>query len=192
MRNNGGERSLLVSARLILKFNQMVSFKSRIGIAFALALSALCATAALAQLIGKSPEHALAKAPPVEYLYPEQVHVAAGKPAVVALHFRVVEGMHINSHAPHDDFLIPTTFSIPAGEDVRLLSANYPAGSDISLPSAPQMKINVYSGEFALQTHIVALPGNHLVKGVLHFQACNETQCLPPQTLTTAFDVIAR
>lgn len=170
----------------------MASLKNRIGIAIAVALSAGGATVALAQFIGKSPDHALAKTPPVEYLYPEQVHVAAGKPAAVSLHFRVVEGMHINSHKPHDDFLIPTTFSIPAGEDVRLVSANYPSGSDISLPSAPQMKINVYSGEFALETRIVASRGNHLVKGVLHFQACNETQCLPPQSITTAVDVVAK
>jgi hypothetical protein len=100
--------------------------------------------------------------------------------------------MHINSHAPHDDFLIPTTFSIPPGAGVQLGSANYPVGTDISLPSAPKMKINVYSGEFTINTHMLATPGNHLIKGVLHFQACNETQCLPPQTISAAIDVIAK
>jgi len=147
---------------------------------------------ALAQFIGNSPGHSLQKGPPVRFVYPEQVHVTAGKPAEVVLHFRVTEGMHVNSHTPREDFLIPTTFSIPTGEGVRLESASYPAGSDISLPSAPKMKINVYSDEFTVETRMVAAPGNHLVRGVLHFQACNETQCLPPQTITAAVDVVAK
>ena len=100
--------------------------------------------------------------------------------------------MHVNSHTPREDFLIPTTFSIPAGEGVRLESASYPMGSDISLPSAPKMKISVYSDEFTVEARMMAAPGNHLVKGVLHFQACNETQCLPPQTITAAVDVVAK
>lgn len=148
--------------------------------------------AAAGQFIGNSPDRVLPKTPPVAYLYPQQVHVAAGKPAAVALHFRVVDGMHINSHTPHDEFLIPTTFSIPAGDGVRLEATNYPEGSDISLPSAPRMKLNVYTGEFTLETRVVASLGNHLVKGKLHFQACNETQCLPPQTITAPVDVVAR
>lgn len=166
--------------------------KSGIGMAVAMALSAGCVATALGQFIGNSPSHALPKAPPVQFEYPEQVHLPAGKASIVALHFRVVEGMHINSHTPHEEFLIPTTFSIPTGQGVRLASEHYPAGSDISLPSNPTMKLNVYSGEFAVEARMVATAGNHLVNGTLHFQACNETQCLPPQTITAAIDVIAK
>jgi Thiol:disulfide interchange protein DsbD, N-terminal len=166
--------------------------KTSVGIGIAIILAAGMCLAAAGQFIGNSPGRLQAKAPPVAYLYPQQVHVAAGKPVAVALHFRVVDGMHINSHTPHDDFLIPTTFSIPAGEGVRLEKTNYPAGSDISLPSAPKMKLNVYSGEFTLETRVVASAGNHLVKGTLHFQACNETQCLPPQTIMAAVDVVGK
>ncbi len=170
----------------------MGRLKSSIGAGIATVVTAGMCVAASGQFIGNSPDRRLPKTPPVQFVYPEQVHVAAGKPANVDLHFRVLSGMHINSHTPHDDFLIPTTFSLPAGEGVRLESASYPAGSDISLPSAPKMKINVYTGDFTLDTRMVASPGNHLLKGVLHFQACNETQCLPPQMITAAMDVIAK
>ena len=61
-----------------------------------------------------------AKGGAVEFLYPEQVTVDAGKPAVVKLHFRVAEGMHINSHVPKDEFLIPTTLEFPDGTGVKL------------------------------------------------------------------------
>lgn len=155
-------------------------------------LAAGLAVAAQGQFIGKTPQPAPHKALPVEYMYPEQVHLPAGKPAAVALHFRVVEGMHINSHSPHDSFLIPATFSIPADEGVRLEAVSFQPGSDISLPSAPKMKINVYTGEFTVNARMVAARGNHLVQGKLHFQACNETQCLPPQTITAAIDVVAK
>lgn len=170
----------------------MVGMKGRIGIAAAMVLMGGIAALACAQFIGNTPERRLQKSPPVQFLYPEQVHLPAGKASDVALHFRVVAGMHINSHTPHDDYLIPTTFSISSGDGVRLESANYPAGSDIALPSAPKMKINVYSGAFTVETRVMAAPGNHLVRGVLHFQACNETQCLPPQTITAAVDVVAQ
>ena len=170
----------------------MVGWKRTIGIGGGAVVAAMCGAAAFGQFIGNSPDRALSKAPPVAYVYPEQVHVAAGKSVAVALHFRVVDGMHINSHTPHDEFLIPTTLSIPAGEGVRLDSTNYPAGNDISLPSAPQTKLNVYTGEFTLETHMVASRGKHLVKGKLHFQACNLSQCLPPQTITAAVDVVGK
>ena len=39
----------------------------------------------------------------VEYLYPEQVTVSAGKPSAVALHFRIQKDLHINSHTPRAD-----------------------------------------------------------------------------------------
>src|SRR5579863_9548996 len=66
----------------------------------------------------------------VEYLFPEQVTLAAGKASDVELHFRVAPGLHINSHAPKDEFLIPTTFSVPEDAGVRLEVTDYPAGEE--------------------------------------------------------------
>jgi len=128
----------------------------------------------------------------VEYMYPEQVTVTAGKASEVTLHFRVAEGLHINSNKPKDDFLIPTTFSIPDGIGVRLENAAYPAGKDFTLASDPGNKLSVYVDEFAIQTRIVAEPGNHLVEAKLHFQACDKNICLPPKTIPVAIDVIGK
>lgn len=128
----------------------------------------------------------------VEYLYPEQVTLPAGKASAVELHFRIARGLHINSHTPSGDFLIPTTFSIPAGAGARLAGASYPAGVNITLPADPKTKLNVYTGEFAIQTRLVASAGNHLVQGKLRYQACDQTQCMPPKTITVAVDVIGK
>jgi len=134
----------------------------------------------------------LVKADAVTYLFPEQVSVAAGKPSQVALHFRIAQGLHINSNKPSDDFLIPTEFSIPDGAGVRLASATYPAGTVIALPIDPTTKLSVYTGEFIIQARIVATAGNHLVQGKLHYQACDNNQCMPPKTITVAIDVISK
>ena len=128
----------------------------------------------------------------VEFLYPEQVSVAAGKPSDVTLHFRVAEGMHINSHAPKEEFLIATTFSIPEATGVKLEDATYPAGKDFTLPSDPGNKLSVYTEEFIIQARIVAPAGNHLVEAKLRFQACDKSVCLPPRTIPVAIDVIGK
>ncbi len=73
-----------------------------------------------------SSSRSILKGAAVEYLYPEQVSVPAGKASSVEMHFRVAEGLHINSHTPSQDYLIPTTLLIPEASGVRLEDASYP------------------------------------------------------------------
>jgi len=159
-----------------------VELRFAVSSAFALALS----------VAAQSPARSIVKPAEVEFLYPEQVTVPAGQPTKLALHFRVGEGLHINSHTPHEDFLIPTAFSIPDSSGVRLETANYPPGTDITLPFDPNEKLSVYVGEFVLDTRIVAGKGDHLVEAKLHYQACNNTSCMPPRTVTVAIDVVGK
>ncbi len=128
----------------------------------------------------------------VQYLYPEQVTLAAGKPQSVTLHFRIAPGLHINSHTPSDQFLIPTVLSLPANAGVSLAAAHYPDGVEYILPADPSTKLNVYTGDFAIEARLLATPGDHLVQAHLRFQACDENACMPPRTITAAIDVIAR
>jgi hypothetical protein len=152
-----------------------------------LALGAL-----MAQGQADSAARSLVNGAAVEYLFPEQVTVTAGKASDVELHFRIAEGMHINSHAPKDDFLIPTTFSIPDGAGVRLDGVTYPDGKEFTLPLDPENKLSVYTADFVLQARIVAEPGNHLVEAKLRYQACDKSVCLPPKTIPVAIDVIGK
>ena len=137
-----------------------------------------------------SPHPSVLKAQAVEYLYPEQVSVPPGKPSLVALHFRIKQNLHINSHTPRAEYLIPTALSIPEASGVKLAGAIYPTGTDFTLPADPDQKLSVYTGDFAIQAKIVSTPGNHLVEAKLRYQACDQTQCLPPKTITVPIDVI--
>jgi hypothetical protein len=167
----------------------MPGLKTGVRVAAALTLGL---AAVLAQGQSDLPGRSILKGAAVEYLFPEQVTVAAGKPTFIALHFRIAPGLHINSHTPKDEFLIPTVLSIPEGAGVRLLEASYPAGTEFTLPLDPKTKLSVYTGEFVIQARIAAEPGNHLVEAKLRFQACDKNQCLPPKTIPVAIDVIGR
>ena len=140
----------------------------------------------------ESPHRSITKTEAVEYLYPEQVTVTAGKASPVTLHFRIRQDLHINSHTPKDSYLIPTVFSIPEDSGVRLEGATYPAGSEFTIPIYPSTKLSVYTGEFAIRARIVATPGNHLVEAKLRYQACDQSVCLPPKTITVPIDVIGK
>jgi hypothetical protein len=158
----------------------------RLGAVSVLALAALSAHAQ-----APAPGRSIVKAEAVEYLFPEQITVPAGKASPVALHFRVASGLHINAHVPSQDYLIPTVFSIPENSGVHLDAASYPAGADLTLP-LDNSKLSVYTGDFTIDARIVAAPGNHLVEAKLHYQACNLSACLPPKTITVAIDVIGK
>lgn len=161
------------------------------GMAVAVLGMALAAQGQFISKAGASNSTAAAK-DPVHYLFPEQVELPSGKATTVELHFRIAPGLHVNSHHPSDEFLIPTTFTIPDGAGVKLASAEYPAGTNMRLPAEPTTPLNVYTGDFAIATRMVASRGNHLVQGKLRFQACDEMQCMPPKTINVAIDIIGK
>ena len=122
-----------------------------------------------------------------------QVTVAAGKPQSIKLRFRVSNGFHINSNVPHSVYLIPTKLSLSPPTDIGIGKIIYPPGKDIALPFAPDEKLNVYSGEFAIGANVssvrTATPGQYKVHGELSYQACNDRACFPPKKLPVSFDV---
>ena len=138
------------------------------------------------------PGRSILKRAAVEYLYPEQIALTAGKVSTVVLHFRIAAGLHINSHAPKDEFLIPTTLTIPEVSGVRLEEAKYPAGVDFTMPADPGTRLNVYTGEFVIEARVVAAAGDHLVEAKLRYQACDQNACMPPRTITAAIDVVGK
>lgn len=154
------------------------------------AFAALSCAAAYAQF--QSPQRSASKPTAVEYLFPEQIVLPPGKATSVALHFRVAAGLHINSHTPREAELIPTTLVVPEASGVRMELADYPPGADFALPADPKLKLSVYTGEFVIHARLVAPAGDRLVEAKLRYQACDNTQCMPPKTITVAIDVVGR
>ena len=128
----------------------------------------------------------------VKYLYPEQVSIAANTDSVVELHFAVNPGLHINSHTPHEKSFIPTQLIVAEPAGVKVVSVDFPPGTDFALASDPNDKLSVYTGEFVLKAHVKARPGEHLIQAQLRYQACDAMSCFPPRKAPVAVDVIAK
>ncbi|QNI30102.1 disulfide bond formation protein DsbC [Alloacidobacterium dinghuense] len=128
----------------------------------------------------------------VQFLYPEQVTVEAGKASVVELHFRVNDGLHINSHTPREKSLIPTQLMVGEPTGVNVASVDFPTGTEYSPAFSPNDKLSVYSGEFVLRAHVTAERGEHLVQAGLRYQACDANSCYPPKTVPVAVSLIAK
>lgn len=128
----------------------------------------------------------------VRFLYPEQITVAAKKDNDVELHFKINNGMHINSHAPREKSLIPTQLMVIEPPGLKIGPVDFPPGTDYALAAMPNDRLSVYTGEFVVHAHINAQPGEHLLQGVLRYQACDTNSCYPPRKAPVAVDVIAR
>lgn len=109
--------------------------------------------------------------------------IAAGKPATVALHFRVDQGFHINSHAPKSDMLIPTKILVEDMNGAEVSDVSFPVGTPYSFAFEPKTKLDVYTGDVMLTAHVKAKPGTYTLKAALHYQACDQAACYPPKTL---------
>jgi hypothetical protein len=109
--------------------------------------------------------------------------VAAGKSAVIELHFRVQEGFHVNSHTPNSELLIPTKLALEPAIGVKTADLQYPAGVAYSFSFEPNEKLDVYSGAFTIKLPVTAAAGEHKISGALHYQACDHAACYPPKSL---------
>jgi hypothetical protein len=128
----------------------------------------------------------------VQFLSPDKVNIPARRAAQIDLHFRVADGLHINSHAPTDKTLIPTRLAVVEVQGLNVTAVDFPAGTQYAPQFAPREKLSVYAGEFVLHAHLTAQPGEHLLEGGLRYQACDANACLPPRTIPVSVTVVAQ
>ena len=161
---------------------------------FTLVSVALCVAITSAQDFPATNNSQASKAvkTPVMFLFPEQITVPVKQSSAVDLHFRVADGLHINSHTPREKSYIPTNLAVVEGPGVKVTAVEFPPGTDYAFSFAPNEKLSVYTGEFVLHAHLTASPGDHLLEGALRYQACDSNSCYPPKTIPVAVDVIAK
>ncbi|HSG38611.1 MAG TPA: protein-disulfide reductase DsbD domain-containing protein, partial [Thermoanaerobaculia bacterium] len=114
-----------------------------------------------------------------------QTAYEAGGPAKVAALVTVDPGWHVNSNKPTFEYLIPTVLDLelPAGWPQE--TVQYPPG-ELQSFSFEKQPLAVYDGSVVILTNL-AVPagtaeGTYPVRASLRFQACNDSQCLPPVT----------
>ena len=116
-----------------------------------------------------------------------------GKPGTVQLQFRVARGFHVNSNQPKQEYLKKTELKLDAPTDIVIGRTTYPPGEDRSFPFAPDEKLSVYSGDFAIAVVVRplhnVLPAKYAIHGTLKYQACDNAACYPPKQLPVMFEV---
>ena len=133
------------------------------------------------------------KKPSVTLQPPEIISIARGQSGPVPLQFRISSGFHINSNTPKQEYLKKTELKLDAPTDIVVQKITYPEGEDTSFPFAPDEKLNVYSGDFAVTVQVRplkgVLPAKYAIHGKLNYQACDNAACYPPKDLPVSFEV---
>ena len=124
-------------------------------------------------------------------LVTDAVAVKAGAPDWVELRFRVDPGVHINSHMPKDELLVPTALEVSGG-DVKVVGQEYPAGVSMRLDVGAGEVLSTYQGEFRVRLQVVAAKGDGVLAGALKYQACDARSCFPPKSLPVRVAVTGR
>jgi uncharacterized protein YyaL (SSP411 family) len=97
---------------------------------------------------------------------------------VLTLTLRLEKGWHVNAHRPGNPLLIPTTVT---GQGLRLDPVDWPEGEDFRVDGLDEA-IRVYGGE--LRIPLALEPETDLEPSLaITLQACDERQCLAPQTI---------
>ncbi|HEV7784239.1 MAG TPA: protein-disulfide reductase DsbD domain-containing protein, partial [Thermoanaerobaculia bacterium] len=116
----------------------------------------------------------------------------AGKPARLSALVTIEPGWHVNAHKPTFEYLIPTVLSLKLPTGWPPEQTQYPA-AEMKTFSFEKVPLAVYAGDVVIvaQARVPAgtKPGTYAVEAALRYQACNDSQCLPPVTAEAKIDV---
>lgn len=103
----------------------------------------------------------------------------------IEIRLRVAEGWHINSHDPTDSYLVPTEVEIAPPEGLAVEAIEYPEPVARSLAFAPGKVFELYEGSVVISLTLRGrVTGDGVVRATVKYQACSDTVCLRPASLT--------
>jgi thiol:disulfide interchange protein DsbD len=111
-----------------------------------------------------------------------RLEAAGDARATLVVEATIAHGWHVNSHTPSEEFLIPTVVAPDAADGVTFGEPEYPSGkmAKFSFSAKP---LSVYEGTFSVRVPVNWSGGAApTLSGAVEYQACNDTQCLPPAT----------
>lgn len=147
-----------------------------------LGLAGLLALLAASSLAAQMPRQEKASL----HLEADRTGYEAGSTVRIAALVKIDEGWHVNSDKPTFEYLIPTVLDVqpPAGWDEE--KVQYPPAEMQAFKFSMNEPLSVFDGEVVilaeLQVPADTPAGEHPLKATLDYQACNDSQCLPPVT----------
>ena len=105
----------------------------------------------------------------------------------VEVEIKISDGWHINANPTGQENLIPTTITVAEDAKIEIEQVKYPKGKSAKFAFNSE-SIKVYEGTFKIPLKVKLKPNTTIKKDdsiilKLDFQACNDTECLLPQTL---------
>lgn len=112
--------------------------------------------------------------------------IKRGAPVQIAVVIEVDSGYHINSNRPAEKYLIATALKLERVAGLTTTPVIYPKAK-LQKFEFSEKPLSVFEGKAVLKLSVRALPsladGSHTLSGKLTVQACNNQQCLRPQTI---------
>ena len=103
---------------------------------------------------------------------------------MLVLKATLASGWHVNSHKPSEEYLIPTTVTLEAASGVKFGEPRFPEGK-MEKFSFSETPLSVYAHHFTIEMPVewsgAAAPA---IAGTVEYQACNDTQCLAPASVS--------
>lgn len=103
----------------------------------------------------------------------------------------ILQGFHVNSDKPRDEFLIPLKLTWDTPSPIEIKAITYPKPEEMTLNGSQMV---VYTGTIPIETQFVvakdAPKGATNITGKLKYQACNDHMCFRPMTLDVKFSAV--
>ena len=132
------------------------------------------------------------RAPVVSFPEPAVVELKVGGKTEATLTAHVQKGFHVQANPASESYLIPTKLELQPADGITTGKPIYPKGKPYRLKGASD-DLSVYEGaiqiKIPLEAQATMKPGEHVLRGKLTYQACDERSCLPPASVPVEFQV---
>lgn len=112
--------------------------------------------------------------------------ITSGEETHIPLSFLINEGYHIQANGVKDENLIPSVLSFDASDELILGDPVFPQAVEFRMKGEEESWL-VYSDvvEINVPVRVVESVGRgaYLIKGTLHYQACDDAKCYFPRDL---------
>jgi thiol:disulfide interchange protein DsbD len=156
-----------------------------------LLLSSGSAHAGLTAEDESKPDAIVAKDPVTIGLFASRLEVSPGESFQLLLRLTIDDEWHINSSAPIQEYLIPTTVNLDDDSNFMVREISYPAGKRRAFAFSPDEPLSVYGGVVWIKMLLASSTGANVGTAPLRVsvttQACNDRMCLAPATQILSF-----
>lgn len=113
------------------------------------------------------------------------LHKRAGDDVEGTVTVTIVDGWHVNSNKPTEDFAIPTELTLDA-DNVELA---YPPHQMKAFEFTNGKPLAVFDGKFQIPFKAKLKAGATALNATLRYQPCSDKVCLPPNQATATIDI---